>query len=130
MPSPTDRRYTREHEWVTIEGDLAVVGITDFAQEQLGDIVYISLPEIGTQVTQFQQFGEIESVKAVSDLYSPISGEVVERNERLIDEPELVNLSPYGEGWMIKVALSNPAELENLMEAAEYDEMTAQAEGH
>ena len=130
MPSPSDRRYTKEHEWVTIEGDLGVVGITEFAQDQLGDVVYVELPEEGTQLTQFEKFGEIESVKAVSDLFAPVSGEVVERNQQVVDEPELVNQSPYGDGWLLRVQLSNPAELENLMEAAEYDAMIAEAEGH
>lgn len=128
MPSPTDRRYTKEHEWVAIEDGVGVVGITEFAQEQLGDVVYVDLPEEGTQVRQFEKFGEIESVKAVSELYSPVTGEVIERNQAVIDEPELVNRAPYGEGWLIKVRLTDPAELENLLEAAQYDEMIAQAE--
>ncbi|GAF83833.1 unnamed protein product, partial [marine sediment metagenome] len=95
MPSPTDRRYTKEHEWVRVEDDLGTVGITDYAQDQLGDIVYLDLPSPGTQVKQLDKLGEIESVKAVSDLYSPVGGEVTEVNQEIIDRPELVNQSPY-----------------------------------
>lgn len=124
MASPADLRYTKEHEWVRVEGDSAVVGITDYAQDQLGDIVFVDLPAPGTSVAYMQKFGEIESVKAVSELFSPVSGEVIERNESLADSPELVNDSPYGAGWMLKVRLSNPAELDDLMSAAEYDAFT------
>lgn len=124
MASPADLRYTKEHEWVRVEGDVAVVGITDYAQDQLGDIVFVDLPAPGTSVAYMQKFGEIESVKAVSELFSPVSGEVIERNESLADSPEQVNDSPYGEGWMLKVRLSNPAELDSLLSAAEYDAFT------
>jgi glycine cleavage system H protein len=121
MDVPADLKYSREHEWVRVdETGTATVGITDFAQDQLGDIVYLGLPEIGTTVRQFEKCGEIESVKSVSDLYSPVSGEVVERNDLAIDAPELVNQSPYGEGWLWQVRLENPAELENLLSAEEY----------
>ena len=125
MPSPTDRRYTKEHEWVRLENDLGTVGITDYAQDQLGDIVYLDLPSVGTQVKQLDKLGEIESVKAVSDLYSPVSGEVVEVNQEVTDRPELVNQSPYEDGWLVRVRLSDPAEVGNLLTAAQYDELIA-----
>lgn len=117
---PEDRKYTREHEWVKVEDGVAVVGITDYAQRELGDVVFVNLPAVGTRVKQFERFGEIESVKAVSDLYAPVSGEVIEVNPRLGSEPELVNRSPYEEGWMLKVRLEDPAELANLLTAEEY----------
>ncbi|MER3404751.1 MAG: glycine cleavage system protein H [Chloroflexota bacterium] len=119
---PEGLRYTKEHEWVRVEGDLAVVGITDYAQRELGDVVFVELPQVGTQVRQMQPFGVVESVKAVSDLYAPVSGEVRERNARLASEPELVNRDPYGEGWMIKVAMRDPAELDRLLTAQQYQE--------
>jgi glycine cleavage system H protein len=127
MPSPSDRRYTKEHEWVRVQNDLGTVGITDYAQDQLGDVVYVDLPSPGTQVKQLEKLGEIESVKAVSDLYSPVSGEVVEVNQGVNDRPELVNQSPYEEGWLVRVRLADPAELDNLLTAAQYDELIAQA---
>lgn len=119
-------RYTKEHEWARLEDDTAVVGITHYAAEQLGDVVFVDLPAIGTRVAQFQKFGEIESVKAVSDLYSPVSGEVIETNEVIIDTPELVNTEPYLRGWLIRVALSHPTELEALMTSAQYEDLLAQ----
>ena len=125
MPSPTDRRYTKEHEWVRVEDDLGTVGITDYAQDQLGDLVYLDLPSPGTQVKQLDKLGEIESVKAVSDLYSPISGEVVEVNQGVNDRPELVNQSPYEEGWLVRLRLADPAELDSLLTAKQYDELIA-----
>jgi glycine cleavage system H protein len=128
MPSPTDRRYTKEHEWVCVQNDLGTVGITDYAQDQLGDIVYVDLPAVGMQVKQLEKLGEIESVKAVSDLYSPVSGEVVEVNQGVNDKPELVNQSPYEEGWLVRVRLADPAELDNLLTAKQYDELIAQAQ--
>jgi glycine cleavage system H protein len=127
MPSPTDRRYTKEHEWVRVEADLGTVGITDYAQDQLGDLVYLDLPSLGTQVKQLDKLGEIESVKAVSDLYSPVSGEVTEINQEVVDRPELVNQSPYEEGWLVRVRLADPAELDSLLTAKQYDELIAQA---
>ena len=129
MASPQDLRYTREHEWVRLGDNVGTVGITDYAQDQLGDIVYVDLPPVGTQVRQMEKFGEIESVKAVSDLYSPVSGEVVAANEALAEKPELVNQSPYGDGWMIRLRLSDPGELDTLMTAHQYDEYVAQAMG-
>ena len=128
MPSPTDRCYTKEHEWVRVENDLGTVGVTDYAQDQLGDIVYLDLPSPGTQVKQLDKLGEIESVKAVSDLYSPVSGEVVEVNQEVIDRPELVNQSPYEEGWLVRLRLADPAEVDGLLAAEQYDELIAQAQ--
>ena len=128
MSSPADRRYTKEHEWVRVDGDIGTVGITDYAQDQLGDIVYVDLPSPGTQLKQFDKLGEIESVKAVSDLYSPVSGEVVEVNQEVVDRPELVNQSPYEEGWLVRLRLADPAELDNLLTAKQYDELIAQTQ--
>jgi glycine cleavage system H protein len=124
MDVPADLKYSKEHEWVRVlDGGLAEIGITDFAQDQLGDIVYLGLPEIGVTLNQFERAGEIESVKSVSDLYTPIGGEVTELNELAVESPELVNQSPYGEGWLWQVRLTNPAELENLLSAGEYGEL-------
>jgi glycine cleavage system H protein len=128
MPSPSDRRYTKEHEWVRVEDNMGTVGITDYAQDQLGDIVYVDLPSPGTEVKQLEKLGEIESVKAVSDLYSPVSGELVEVNQGVNDRPELVNQSPYEEGWLVRVRLADPAELDNLLTAKQYDELIAQTQ--
>ena len=122
MASPADCKYTREHEWVRLEGDVAVVGITDYAQSELGDVVFVELPAGGTTVTQGESFGVVESVKAASDLYAPVSGEVLEANPALQDAPELVNQQPYGGGWMLKVRPSDRRELDNLLDAAAYDE--------
>jgi len=122
MDVPAGHKYSKEHEWVRVDdGGIATVGITDFAQDQLGDIVYLALPEVGSRVGQFEKCGEVESVKSVSDLYSPIGGEVVERNDLAIDTPELVNQSPYGEGWLWQVRLDNPSELENLLDQEQYE---------
>ncbi len=126
---PKDLLYTKEHEWARVEGDVVTVGITDYAQSQLSDIVYVELPEVGTQVQAMEPFGTVEAVKAVSDLYSPVSGEVVAINERLADEPDLVNKDPYGEGWMIRVKLSNPEELKNLLSPEEYEKLIEEEEG-
>lgn len=121
MASPSDRKYTKEHEWVRADADVGTVGITDYAQDQLGDVVFVDLPAAGTKVTSLAKFGEIESVKAVSELFSPVSGEVVDRNEALADNPQWVNDDPYGEGWMLRVRLSAPAEVDKLMSAEEYE---------
>lgn len=119
-------RYSKSHEWVGIEADgKALVGLTDFAQAQLGDVVFIDLPKVGTIVEQSKKFGEIESVKAVSELYAPVSGKVVGVNEEAVKQPELVNQSPYGKGWLLRVALSNPTELEKLMSLEEYESTVA-----
>ena len=118
---PAELRYSDEHEWVRLEADgAAVVGITAFAAESLGDVVFVELPEVGDSVEQFQKMGEVESVKAVSDLYSPISGTVATRNDGVLENPELVNESPYEGGWMIRVSLSDAGELDKLMDAAQY----------
>jgi len=119
---PEDCLYTREHEWIRVEDDVGVVGITDYAQEALGDIVYVELPSVGDHFSQGEPFGNVESVKAVSELYMPVSGEVVEINEDLAESPQLVNEDPYGDGWMVKITLSDPTELETLMSASEYEE--------
>lgn len=121
MNFPTDLRYTNEHEWVRVEGDTGTIGITDYAQDMLGDVVYLDLPAAGANVAQHDKMGEIESVKAVSDLYSPVGGEIVEVNQEAVDSPELVNSEPYGRGWMIKVRLSNASEAGALMSAEEYE---------
>ena len=117
-------KYSEEHEWVRLESDgAAVVGITDFAAESLGDVVFVELPEVGAELVQFEKMGEIESVKAVSDLYSPVSGTIAERNDSVIDSPELVNDSPFDSGWMLRVNLSDSAQLDNLMSHSEYQTM-------
>lgn len=129
MPNPADLRYTKEHEWLRVEDGVGTVGITDYAQDQLGDIVFVELPAAGAQLTHLQKLGEIESVKAVSELFSPVSGEVVEVNAALADSPQLVNESPYGEGWMLKVRLSDPGELDTLLSATQYEDYLAQGAG-
>jgi glycine cleavage system H protein len=126
---PADLRYTKEHEWAKLEGDKARVGITAFAQEQLGDVVFVELPKIGAKVTAMKTFGVVESVKAVSDLFAPLSGEVVEANTELTKKPETVNSDPYGQGWMIVIKLANPKEMDGLMSAADYEKLVAAA-GH
>ena len=115
-----DRCYTPEHEWLRRDGDEAIIGITDFAQDQLGDVVYVELPALGVAIGQGKAFGVVESVKAVSDLFAPVSGEVVARNDRLADTPELVNTSPYDDGWLIRVRLADPAQVAALLDAAAY----------
>ena len=127
LATPTDLKYTKEHEWIRVEADTGTIGITDYAQDQLGDIVFVGLPQAGTPVRALEKFGEIESVKAVSELFSPISGEVIEANAALAERPELVNESPYGEGWMLRVRLSDPSETEKLLSAEEYDAYVAEA---
>ena len=122
---PDDRRYSREHEWVRVEGSGAVIGITSFAADELGDIVYVELPELGASLAQFASFGVVESVKAVSDLFAPVSGEVAEVNADLRASPELLNSDPFGAGWIAKVTLADPAEMEKLLDAAAYAELTA-----
>jgi len=124
MEFPAELRYSREHEWVAVEEGIATIGITDYAQDQLGDVVYVELPEVGTQVTKDDAFGVVESVKAVSDIYAPLSGTVTEINVPLPDSPETVNEDPYGDAWMIRVEMSDPEELEDLMTAAEYKKFT------
>ncbi len=122
MEIPEELKFTEDHEWVLVEDDVLTVGVTDFAQESLGDIVFVELPDVGTKLEAGKAFGVVESVKAVSDVYAPISGEVVEINEELPDAPEVINTSPYEDGWMIKIKFENPAELDALMDAAAYQE--------
>lgn len=119
---PESVRYTKEHEWVALDqqGD-AIIGISEYAAHELGDVVYVQLPDVGSSVTQFQKFGEIESVKAVSDLFAPVSGEVLETNVHVVDRPELVNESPFEGGWMLRIRLSNPDELNTLLSQAQYE---------
>ncbi|MFO7812000.1 MAG: glycine cleavage system protein GcvH [Pelovirga sp.] len=123
MDFPEELKYTEEHEWIAIEGDIATIGISDFAQSQLGDVVFVELPEVGDELEAGKPFGVVESVKAVSDVYSPLSGEVVEINEELPDAPETLNTSPYEDGWLIKIRLSNPQELDDLLDADAYQEL-------
>jgi glycine cleavage system H protein len=125
MPNPADLKYTKEHEWVRMDGDVGTVGITDYAQDQLGDIVLVDLPETGTSVSYMEKFGEIESVKAVSELFSPVTGEVVAVNDALAEGPELVNDEPYEGGWMLRVRLTDPAEADKLLSAADYEQFLA-----
>ena len=122
---PDDLRYSKEHEWVRVDGSQATIGITSFAADELGDIVFVELPEVGSSLTQFATFGVVESVKAVSDMYAPASGTVVEVNAALGDRPELLNTDPYGEGWVLRLDLSDPGQLEQLLDAAAYAELTA-----
>jgi len=118
---PEEYKYSKDHEWIKIEGDVGTIGITEFAQKQMGDVVYVEMPETGTELEENQTFGVIESVKAVSDMYSPISGEVVEVNEALNDAPELVNEDPHGKGWIMKIKIKDPAELEEMMSFSDYE---------
>jgi glycine cleavage system H protein len=122
---PAELRYTKDHEWVRVDGDEATVGITAYAADQLGDIVFVELPEAGRSLTQFAAFGVVESVKAVSDLFAPLSGEVTAANDALAGSPELVNGDPYAEGWMIRIRLANPAEVDELLDAPAYDALIA-----
>jgi glycine cleavage system H protein len=128
---PDDLHYTKQHEWVRLSGDVGAVGITDYAQKELGDIVYVDLPRVGTKVEQAKVMGSVESVKAVSDIYSPLSGEVIEINGLLATAPEKLNESPHGDGWMVKIRLSVPAEVQALLSAADYSKFVAEEEtGH
>lgn len=120
MTYPEELKYTKEHEWIKVEGQKGKVGITDYAQDQLGDVVYVELPKPGAFVKKMEPFGVVESVKTVSDLYSPVSGKVLEANDAVVKAPELVNKSPYGDGWMIAVEIGDPAELNDLLNAADY----------
>ena len=123
MKIPKDLKYTNDHEWVKIEGDIATIGITDFAQGELGDIVYVEVETVDETLEREEVFGTVEAVKTVSDLFAPLSGEVIEFNQSLEDEPEKVNSDPYGEGWMIRIKLNNPAEVDDLLSAEEYSEV-------
>ncbi len=123
MNTPANLRYTSEHEWIRVEGNEAFVGITDYAQSELGEIVFVDVNTVGETVAQGEVFGSVEAVKTVSDLNMPVSGEVLEFNEALNDQPELVNNDPYGEGWMVKITVNDPAELDNLLDAAGYEKL-------
>ncbi|MGD8329196.1 MAG: glycine cleavage system protein GcvH [Acidobacteriota bacterium] len=125
---PGDYRYTKEHEWISVEGDVGTIGITDHAQAELGDVVYVELPAVGDQITAEEPFGTIESVKAVSELYAPVSGEVTEVHEHLVDSPEMVNEDPHKSAWMIRVKLADPAVVESLMSATEYTDFLESAD--
>lgn len=120
MQVPADLKYTEDHEWIKVDGDVATIGITDYAQGELGDVVFVELPEVGAELTKSDPFGTIEAVKAVSDLFAPANGEVVEINEALADAPETVNKSPYEDGWMIKIKLADAGDLDDLLDAAAY----------
>jgi glycine cleavage system H protein len=123
---PSELRYTKDHEWVRVEGEEATIGITDYAADQLGDIVFVELPDPGKALDQFGTFGVVESVKAVSDLFAPISGEVVEGNPALTGQPELVNQDPYGAGWMLRLRVGDASQLEALLDAVAYDQLIAE----
>jgi glycine cleavage system H protein len=129
MEFPEGLKYSKEHEWVLVEGNTATIGITEFAQEELGDIVYVELPEVGEKIVKDDPFGAVESVKAVSDVYAPVSGTVLETNDVLADNPETINDDPYGDGWMIRVELSDQDDLKDLMDEVEYAEYVAQQKG-
>ena len=127
--TPSDRRYTTDHEWIKIDGDVGIVGITDFAQSELGDVTYVEVPQVGKTIAKGESFGVVESVKAVSDIYAPLGGEIIEVNESLASSPELVNESPYEGAWMIKIRLADPGAAANLLDAAAYEQHAASS-GH
>ena len=127
--TPEDNRYAKSHEYLHVEGDTGTIGITDYAQKELGDVVFVELPQVGTQLEMGDELGSIESVKAVSELFTPVTGEVVEVNEALADKPELVNTDPYGDGWMIRIKLTTPDEADELMNAEEYEEYIEKESG-
>ena len=129
MAAPENLKYTKTHEWVKIEDDTVTVGITDAAQTELGDITYLELPDAGEQLSLGEPFGVVESVKAASDMYSPIDGEVIERNDEAVDSPELINQSPYEKAWLIKVKVTDPAQLDSLLSSADYDTYAAESMG-
>lgn len=128
--TPEDSRYAKSHEWIHVEGEIGTIGITEYAQKELGDVVFVELPAVGTELELGDELGSIESVKAVSELFTPVSGEVIEVNEALADKPDLVNSDPYGDGWMVRVRLSRPDETEEMMTAEEYDEYVEREAGH
>lgn len=125
---PEDLHYSKDHEWVRVSGNVATIGITDYAQNSLGDVVYVELPKVGDEFAAQESFGSVESVKAVSELFTAVSGEVAEVNESLQDQPEKVNEDPYGEGWMIRMKMSSPGEVDSLLTAAEYEDFTKETE--
>jgi glycine cleavage system H protein len=130
MSTPEDNRYAKSHEYVHLEGEIGTIGITDYAQKELGDVVFVELPQVGSELEAADELGSIESVKAVSELFSPVSGVVVEINEALAEKPELINTDPYGDGWMIRVKVSDATEVDELMTAEEYDEYLEKESGH
>jgi glycine cleavage system H protein len=130
MEIPQDYKFTRTHEWVKVDGDVVTIGITDFAQSELGDITYLELPGVGSTLQQSEPFGVVESVKAASDIYAPVTGEVVEENAAAIDSPEVVNSSPYGDAWLLKVRLSEASQLDGLLDAEAYSKLVAESGGH
>jgi glycine cleavage system H protein len=123
---PTDYRYTKEHEWIKVDGATATIGITDYAQEELGDVVFVELPKVGAKISARKSFGTVESVKAVSEIYAPVDGEVTETNAKLANEPETINKDPHGAAWLIKVRLSDPKQVSSLMDAAAYQAYIAE----
>ncbi len=129
MEFPDGLRYTKDHEWVRAEGDEVVFGVTDYAQDQLGDIVYVELPEVGAEITQGEAFGSVEAVKAVADMYSPVTGEVVAVNDTVNDDPAVINSSPYEEGWMVRAKLSDAGQLDDLLSAADYAQLVEELGG-
>ena len=126
MTFPENLKYTKDHEWISFDGSVATIGITDFAQSELGDIVYVDLEDVGSEFDQDEVFGSVEAVKTVSDLFMPVKGEVLEHNEELEDNPQLINESPYDKGWMIKVKVENPSDVESLLTSSAYQEMVGQ----
>lgn len=130
MNVPRDYKYTKTHEWVKVDGDVATIGITDFAQSELGDITYIELPPVGSSLNQSESLGVIESVKAASDIYSPISGEVVEDNQEVESAPELVNASPFGDAWLVKLKVTDESQLDGLLDADAYEKLLEESGGH
>ena len=121
MSAPTNRKYTKTHEWALVDGDIATIGVTDYAQRELGDITYLELPEAGDSISAGESFGVVESVKAASDIYSPLDGEVIERNDSLIDTPEVINQSPYENAWLVRVKLADPSQVDTLLDPTAYD---------
>ena len=130
MEIPKDYKFTKTHEWVKVDGDIVTIGISDFAQSELGDITYLELPAVGQEINKSEPLGVVESVKAASDVYAPVSGEVVEENESVVDTPELVNSSPYGDAWLVKIRLSDPSQLDELMDSSDYAKHVAESGGH
>ncbi len=127
MSAPKNLRFTKTHEWVLVEDDIVTVGIADYAQQELGDITYLELPDVGDSVSAGEAFGVVESVKAASDIYSPLDGEVLERNDGAVDSPEVINASPYGDAWLLKLKISDPSQVEALMDPETYDQYAAEA---
>lgn len=130
MTSPEGLKFTKTHEWVKLEGDIVTIGMTDHAQSELGDITYLELPDVGGSVSAAEPFGVVESVKAASDIYAPVTGEVVERNESVVEAPDVVNASPYDKAWLIKVRVSDPSQVEKLLDSAAYDQLLKSEGGH